>query len=83
MMELALGRVTTLKKIIIYASDDCPACAEVVPIIKKLAKKKKVPVKIVDVDKCGKPCDWIKYVPLIKVDGKEVKDMNKLARMLM
>ena len=72
----------SVKSITIYASHDCPACAEIVPFIKKLAKKKKVPVKIVDVDECGKPCDWVKYVPLVKVDGRQVKNMNKLARML-
>ena len=65
-----------------YGSKGCDACAEVVPVITKLAKKKKVQVKVIDVDDCGKDCDWVRYTPLIKLGGKEVHDLRELAKVL-
>jgi len=50
-------------------------------MIRKLARKKGFPVKIIDVEKCGKKCNWVKHVPLIKIDNREV-DLDELARVL-
>lgn len=51
-------------------------------MIRQLAKKKKIPVKVIDVDKCHtKECDDVRYTPAVKVDGKEVS-LEQLARIL-
>lgn len=71
-----------MNTITIYKSDSCGACATVVPLITRLARKKGVSVNIVDVDDCGKKCDNIKYVPFIEVDGHKMNDLSKLANML-
>lgn len=67
--------------ITIYKSSDCGACREIVPAVERLADKKGFQVRIVDVDECGKPCDSIKFVPLIKI-GRRTVDMRELAEML-
>lgn len=67
--------------ITIYSSKSCDACHELVPIVKSLAKKKGLAVKVVDVDKCGKPCQDIKYVPFAKINKKRVS-LKKLAKIL-
>jgi len=54
----------------------------VVPMITRLARKKGVTVNIVDVDECGKKCDYISYVPFVEVDGHRMNDLSKLANML-
>lgn len=72
-----------MRQITVYSQDSCGACHELVPLISNLARKKGIPVTIVDVDKCGKPCDSIKYVPLIKVDGRQVNDIEGFFRQLM
>lgn len=59
-------------KITVYHSDHCAACAQVVPVIQRAAQSKGVPVELVDVDKCGKPCANIRYVPTVLLDGHEV-----------
>lgn len=59
-----------MKQITVYKTNYCGACAEVVPLIKNLARRKGVHVTVVDVEKCGKPCDWVRFVPALKVDGK-------------
>jgi len=51
-------------------------------MIRKLAKKKGIPLKIVDVEKCGNSCDWVRHVPLIKIGNREITDLNELARIL-
>ena len=51
-------------------------------MIKKLAKRKGIPVKVIDVDDCGKKCEGITQVPTIYLDGREVTDLNELARIL-
>ena len=71
-----------MKNITIYKSDGCGVCATVVPLIKKLAKRKGVSVNVIDVDDCGKRCDSIKYVPYVEVDGTKMNDLSKLAQML-
>ena len=53
-----------------------------VPMITKLARNKGVTVKVVDVEECGKPCDRIKYVPYVEVDGRRMDDLSRLAEML-
>ena len=62
-----------VKQITVYKTNYCPACHQVVPLIKKLARKKGVAVTVVDVEKCGQPCDWVRFVPALKVDGKRAK----------
>lgn len=73
------------KTITIYKSDQCGTCAKAVPVIKDLAKKKGFRVKVIDVDKdCGpnrKDCKDVKYIPTIKVAGKEISP-KELAEML-
>ena len=71
-----------MNTITIYKSDECGACATVVPLIKRLARNKGVNVKVIDVDECGKKCDGIKYVPYIEVDGRKMDDVSQLANML-
>jgi len=72
-----------MKRITIYSTNSCGVCQELVPLIRGLAKQKGIPVKVVDVDKCGQPCDSIRYVPLIKVDGRKTNDVDGLIRKLM
>ena len=71
-----------MKKITIYSTNSCGVCQELVPLIRTLAKKKGVPVSVIDVEKCGKPCDSIRYVPLIEVDGRQTNDIEGLIRKL-
>lgn len=60
------------KKITVYVSKSCGGCAELVPALRKMAKSKRVSLKVVDVDKCkDKECDKIEYVPYIKIGGHE------------
>jgi hypothetical protein len=47
-----------------------------------MAKRKGARVRVVDVDRCGRNCDWVAYTPLIKVDGREVQSYRELVRML-
>jgi len=72
-----------MKQITVYSQKSCGACHELIPLINNLAKKKGIPVKIVDVDECGKSCDYIKYVPYIKVDDHQVNDVEGFFRKLM
>jgi len=50
-------------------------------MLTRLANKKGIRIKVVDVDECGKKCDYISYVPFVEVDGQQV-DASKLAKML-
>lgn len=64
-------------KITVYASINCPACVQAVPMIKKLAVKYGVTVQIKDVDKCKRSksdpiCRKIGYVPTVVHEGREV-----------
>ena len=76
------GRKIQLNTITIYKSDGCGACATVIPVLRRLAQKKGVKVKIVDVDECGEKCDYIRYVPFVEVDDHRMNDLSKLATML-
>lgn len=68
--------------ITIYSDKSCDACRQIVPIVKSLAKKKGLAVKVVDVDKCHTPkCDSIHYVPFAEIDKKKVS-LKKLAKIL-
>jgi len=70
------------RKIIVYKSDHCGVCAQVLPAIKELAKKKNISVKVIDVDACHtKECDAVKYTPLVKIDNREVS-LEQLAQIL-
>ena len=71
-----------MNNITIYKSDGCGVCTTIVPLIKRLAKRKGVSVNVIDVDECGKRCDGIKYVPYVEVDGQKMNDLSKLAQML-
>lgn len=69
--------------ITVFKHDGCEGCRELIPVIKKLAKKKKIPVKIIDVEKCKtKKCNSLGYVPYIEYRGKEVKTSRQLAKIL-
>lgn len=70
--------------ITIYKSDHCAGCRQIVPLVKRLAKRKGISVKIVDVEKCDEQgkCDEIKYVPYVKIRNREVTDMRELAKIL-
>lgn len=70
--------------ITIYKSDHCGGCKQIVPIVKRLAKKKGISVKVVDVEKCDEQgkCDEVKYVPYVKIGNREVTDMRELAKIL-
>lgn len=69
--------------ITVFAHHGCGGCRELLPIIKKLAKKKKIPVKVVDVEKCKTAkCDKLGYVPYIEYKGKEIKTSERLAEVL-
>ena len=52
----------------------CGGCAQLKPIIRRVAELKGWRLKEVDVENCPKDvkCDKIKYVPHIEMDGKEV-----------
>jgi thiol-disulfide isomerase/thioredoxin len=58
--------------VVLYKSSHCGACAQLVPLVLKVAAKKGVKIKIVDVDACGKACDRINYVPYVEINGKRV-----------
>ena len=48
-----------------------------------MAKKKKIPVKVIDVEKCKtKKCDSLGYVPYIEFNGREIKTAKELAEVL-
>lgn len=66
--------------IIVFKHDSCDGCKEIIPIIKRMAKKKKIPVKIIDVEKCKdkKKCDSLKYVPYIEYENREIKTSKDL-----
>lgn len=69
--------------ITVYAHNGCGGCRELLPIIKKLAKKKKIPVKVVDIEKCKTAkCDKLGYVPYIEFQGREIKTSGELAKVL-
>lgn len=53
------------------------------PIIKKLAKKRRIPVKVVNIEKCKtKKCNSLGYVPYIEYRGHEIKTSQELAKVL-
>jgi len=56
----------------IYSSKQCGACEQVVPILERLSSEHGVPFQIIDVDDCGKKCDYIEYVPHLEFNGKEI-----------
>lgn len=69
--------------ITVFAHHGCGGCRELLPIIRKLAKKKKIPVKVVDVEKCKtKKCDQLGYVPYIEYKKREIKTSEELAKVL-
>jgi thiol-disulfide isomerase/thioredoxin len=70
--------------ITVFKHDSCGGCKEILPLIRKLAKKKGIPVKVIDVDKCKdkKKCDGIHYVPYLEYRGKEIKTSKELAEVL-
>lgn len=67
----------------VYKHDGCGGCRELLPVIKKLAKRQKIPVKVIDVEKCkSKKCDKLGYVPYIEYKGQEIKTSRELAEVL-
>lgn len=69
--------------ITIYAHHGCGGCRELLPVIKKLAKKRKIPVKVVNIEKCKtKKCDSLGYVPYIEYQKREIKTSQELAEIL-
>lgn len=67
--------------ITVYKSNSCGGCKEIMPLIRKLAKKKGVTVKVVDIEHCKdrKKCDGIQYVPYLEFRGREIKTSKELA----
>jgi hypothetical protein len=53
-----------------------------VPTIRAMARRKGVRVRVIDVDKCGEPCSWVSYTPLIKLDGRIVQSYREIAEIL-
>jgi hypothetical protein len=47
-----------------------------------MAKRKGVRVTVINVDRCGRDCDWVSYTPLIKVDGRTVGSIRELVKIL-
>ena len=69
--------------ITVYKHNSCGGCRELLPIIKKLARKKGIPVKVVDVEKCkSKKCESLGYVPYIFYQNREIKTSKELAEVL-
>lgn len=69
--------------ITVFKHSGCGGCRQLLPVIKKLAKKKKIPVKVIDVEKCkSRKCEKLGYVPYIEYKGKEVKTSKELAEIL-
>lgn len=69
--------------ITVFKHNSCGGCRELLPIIKKLARKRKIPVKVIDVEKCKtKKCNELGYVPYIEYQGKEIKTSKELAEVL-
>lgn len=68
----------------VYKHDSCLGCKEILPLIKKLAKRRGIPVKVIDIDKCKdrKKCDGLKYVPYIEYRNHEIKTSKELAEVL-
>lgn len=69
--------------ITVYKHSGCGGCRELLPVIKKLARKKRIPVKVIDIQKCRtKKCNKLGYVPYIEFRGREIKTSQELAEVL-
>lgn len=69
--------------ITVYKHDGCGGCRELLPIIKKLAKKRRIPLKVINIESCKtKKCDSLGYVPYIEYKNREVKTSEELAKIL-
>jgi thiol-disulfide isomerase/thioredoxin len=69
--------------ITVFKHNGCGGCREILPIIRKLAKKRGIPVKVVDLEKCKtKKCNSLGYVPYIEYNHKEIKTSKELAEVL-
>ena len=75
--------MTKKSPITVYAHHGCGGCRELLPIIKRLAKKKKIPVKVIDIEKCKtEKCNKLGYVPYIEFNHREIKTSQELAQIL-
>ena len=66
----------------IYKSEHCLPCRVLVPMLESYAREHGAKVKIVDVDKCGTPCDWVKATPLIEIDNKRVGTLKEFKELM-
>lgn len=66
-----------------YSHDSCGGCKELLPIVKKYAKKNGVKLKVIDVESCrSKKCDGLRYVPYLEYGNREIKTSKELAEVL-
>ena len=62
-----------MARLVVYKSDSCEPCRQMVPLIKRNAKARGDKVKIIDLEKCStKECQAVNYTPTILRDGKEL-----------
>ena len=62
-----------MAKLTIYKSNECGACKQMVPVIKRNAKARGDKVTVKDIDKCtSKECREIAFTPTVLRDGKEL-----------
>ena len=62
-----------MARLVIYKSNSCGACKQMVPVIKRNAKALGDKVKIIDIDSCkSKECNSISLTPTVLRDGKEL-----------
>lgn len=72
-----------MSKMVVYAQRGCDACAELVPILRKLTSESGIAMEVVDVDQCHtKECDKVRYTPKIMLGKKEIKSARDLKKVL-
>jgi thioredoxin-like negative regulator of GroEL len=64
-----------MARLVIYKSDACEPCRQMVPVIKRNARARGDKVKIIDIDSCkSKECAEVSFTPTILRDGKELSE---------
>ena len=71
-----------MARLVIFKSEFCEPCRQMVPIIKRNAKARGDKVTVKDIDKCSsKECEKVGWTPFVVRDGKELSDAELEAYM--
>lgn len=64
-----------MARLIVYKSDLCFHCKQLVPVIKRNAKARGDKVTVRDIDKCHTDeCNSVNFIPTLVRDGKELSE---------